>query len=113
MAAARAAAGRRLIRIHFDRDCAEARGDHFHRSLPVRAPVGQALQRVAPGLRASHWRTFEGERHLVLERRKRRLDQDENLGRGIGRDLGSYRRRVLPACSRSTFCRFGSMRLRA
>jgi hypothetical protein len=22
---------RRLIRVHFDRDCAEARGDHFHR----------------------------------------------------------------------------------
>jgi hypothetical protein len=26
--------GRRLIRVHFDRDCAEARGDHFHRVCP-------------------------------------------------------------------------------
>ncbi|HEY7371193.1 MAG TPA: hypothetical protein VIF57_03375 [Polyangia bacterium] len=23
---------RRLIRVNFDRDCAEARGDHFHRA---------------------------------------------------------------------------------
>jgi len=26
--------GRRLIRVHFDRDCAEARGDHFDRLCP-------------------------------------------------------------------------------
>jgi hypothetical protein len=25
---------RRLIRVHFDRDCREARGDHFHRVCP-------------------------------------------------------------------------------
>jgi hypothetical protein len=25
---------RRLIRVHFDRDCAEARGDHFNRICP-------------------------------------------------------------------------------
>ena len=34
------------IRVHFDRDCADARGDHFHRAVPVRASVGRALQRV-------------------------------------------------------------------
>ena len=37
---------RRLIRVHFDRDCAEARGDHFHRVCPC-APVGRAVYRVA------------------------------------------------------------------
>ncbi|HKA28014.1 MAG TPA: hypothetical protein VKH82_01470 [Candidatus Binatia bacterium] len=26
--------GRQLIRVHFDRDCTEARGDHFHRVCP-------------------------------------------------------------------------------
>ena len=31
---ARGAAGRRLIRVHFDRDCADAHGDHFHRVCP-------------------------------------------------------------------------------
>jgi hypothetical protein len=27
-------AGRGPIRVHFDRDCARARGDHFHRVCP-------------------------------------------------------------------------------
>jgi hypothetical protein len=40
-------AGRGPIRVHFDRDCAHARGDHFHRTLSVRASVGRAVQRVA------------------------------------------------------------------
>ena len=27
-------AGRGPIRVHFDRDCAEVRGDHYHRLCP-------------------------------------------------------------------------------
>jgi hypothetical protein len=34
---------RRLIRVHFDRDCAEARGGHFHRVFPCGHSVGRAV----------------------------------------------------------------------
>jgi hypothetical protein len=37
------------IRVHFDRDCAEARGDHFHRSVPVRASLGRAAAPSSAG----------------------------------------------------------------
>jgi len=38
-------AARGPIGVHFDRDCARARGDHFHSSLPVWARVDRAIER--------------------------------------------------------------------
>src|SRR5262245_33580864 len=39
-------AARGPIRVHFDRDCARARGDHFHSSLPVWGTSGSSDRAV-------------------------------------------------------------------
>jgi len=41
--------GRGPIRVHFDRDCARARGDHFHRVCPCGAEwIERCSERPAP-----------------------------------------------------------------
>ena len=94
--AARAAASRRAllsgalargaryeIRVHFDRDCTLAQGDHFPPAVSLRVSVDRAMQRESGPARPVGAPAIAGERGVAVDRFLRRQASAALTGKGV------------------------------